>query len=61
MGVKLILAQKKRKSQSLLNGAMVLAAATIIVKIIGILYKIPISNMVGAVGAAVLPFAYNLL
>lgn len=52
--------QKKRKSQSLLNGAMVLAAATILVKIIGILYKIPISNMVGAVGRGCFDSAYNL-
>lgn len=54
------MAQKKRKSQSLLNGAIVLAAATIIVKIIGILYKIPISNMVGAVGRGCFDSAYNL-
>lgn len=54
------MAQKKRKSQSLLNGAMVLAAATILVKIIGILYKIPISNMVGAVGRGCFDSAYNL-
>jgi len=50
----------KRKSQSLLNGAMVLAAATLIVKIIGILYKIPLSNMVGAVGRGYFDSAYNL-
>lgn len=54
------MAQKKRKSQSLLNGAMILAAATILVKIIGILYKIPISNMVGAVGRGCFDSAYNL-
>jgi len=54
------LANSKRKSQSLLNGAMVLAAATLIVKIIGILYKIPLSNMVGAVGRGYFDSAYNL-
>lgn len=54
------MAQGKRKSQSLLNGAMVLAAATLIVKIIGILYKIPLSNMVGAVGRGYFDSAYNL-
>lgn len=54
------MAQNKRKSQSLLNGAMVLAAATLIVKIIGILYKIPLSNMVGAVGRGYFDSAYNL-
>ena len=46
------MAQQKRKSQSLLNGAIVLAAATIIVKVIGILYKVPISNMIGTIGRA---------
>lgn len=54
------MAEKKRKSQSLLNGAMVLAAATILVKVIGILYKIPLSNMVGAVGRGCFDSAYNL-
>ncbi|MBQ5996125.1 MAG: polysaccharide biosynthesis protein [Clostridia bacterium] len=54
------MATGKRKSQSLLNGAMVLAAATLIVKIIGILYKIPLSNMVGAVGRGYFDSAYNL-
>ena len=37
-----------------------LAAATLIVKIIGILYKIPLSNMVGAVGRGYFDSAYNL-
>lgn len=52
--------QNKRKSQSLLNGAMVLAVTTILVKIIGILYKVPISNAVGAVGRGCFDSAYNL-
>ena len=52
--------QKKRKSQSLLNGAMVLAVTTVLVKIIGILYKVPISNAVGAVGRGCFDSAYNL-
>ena len=39
---------------------MVLAAATILVKVIGILYKIPLSNMVGAVGRGCFDSAYNL-
>ena len=44
------MAQKKRKSQSLLNGALVLSVSTLLVKIIGVIYKIPISNMMGALG-----------
>lgn len=54
------MAQQKRKSQSLLNGAIVLAAATILVKIIGILYKVPISNMIGTIGRGCFDSAYNL-
>ena len=54
------MAEQKRKSQSLLNGAMVLAVTTVIVKIIGILYKVPISNAVGAVGRGCFDSAYNL-
>lgn len=51
---------KKRKSQSLLNGALVLSVSTLLVKIIGVIYKIPISNMMGAVGRGYFDSAYNL-
>lgn len=54
------LAQKKRKSQSLLNGALVLSISTLVVKLIGVIYKIPISNMMGAVGRGYFDSAYNL-
>lgn len=54
------MAQQTRKSQSLLNGAIVLAAATILVKVIGILYKVPISNMIGTIGRGCFDSAYNL-
>lgn len=54
------LAQTKRKSQSLLNGALVLAVSTMVVKVIGILYKVPLSNMIGAVGRGYFDSAYTL-
>ncbi|MEG1834924.1 MAG: polysaccharide biosynthesis protein [Oscillospiraceae bacterium] len=54
------MAQKQRKSQSLLNGALILAVATMIVKVIGMFYKIPLSNMMGAVGRGYFESAYNL-
>ena len=54
------MAQKKRKSQSLLNGALVLSLATLIVKVIGVIYKIPLSNMIGTVGRGYFDSAYNL-
>lgn len=50
----------KRKSQSLLNGALVLLAATLLVKIIGVIYKIPLSNMIGTVGRGYYDAAYNI-
>ena len=54
------MADKKRKNQSLLNGALVLSLATIIVKVIGVIYKIPLSNMIGTVGRGYFDSAYNL-
>ncbi len=50
----------KRKSQSLLNGALVLLVATLLVKIIGAIYKIPLSNMIGTVGRGYYDAAYNI-
>lgn len=54
------MANTKRKNQSLLNGAFVLSFATIIVKVIGVIYKIPLSNMIGTVGRGYFDSAYNL-
>lgn len=48
------------KSQSLLNGALILSISTLVVKLIGVIYKIPISNMMGAVGRGYFDSAYNL-
>ena len=46
------------KKQSLLAGAGVLAIATIIVKIIGAIYKIPITNLIGTEGYGYFNGAY---
>lgn len=54
------LATKQRKSQTLLNGAMILSIATMIVKVIGVIYKIPLSNMIGTVGRGYFDSAYSL-
>lgn len=54
------MAEKKRKSQTLLNGALVLSIATIIIKVIGVIYKIPLSNMIGTVGRGLFDSAYSL-
>lgn len=54
------MANKQRKSQSLLNGALVLSLSTIIVKIIGVIYKIPLTNMIGTIGRGYFDSAYSL-
>lgn len=48
------------KKQSFLLGAALLAAATIIVKIIGALYKIPLGNVIGDAGFGYFNTAYDI-
>lgn len=48
------------KKQSMLNGALVLVCATMLVKIIGLLYKIPLTNMITEVGMGYFSAAYEL-
>ncbi len=48
----------ERKKQSLLAGAGVLAIATIVVKLIGAVYKIPINNLLGTEGYGYFTGAY---
>ena len=50
--------KNQRKKQSLLTGAGVLAIATILVKIIGALYKIPLTNLITVEGYAYFQGAY---
>ena len=52
--------QTGSSSQSLLGGATILASSVIIVKIIGMLFKIPINTMLGGVGAGCFSAAYDL-
>ncbi len=54
------MAEKTRKKQSLLNGALILSLATLIIKVIGVIYKIPLSNMIGTIGRGYFDSAYNL-
>lgn len=49
-----------RKRQSLLNGAFVLVLSTVLVKIIGALYKIPLTGIIGATGRGYFSTAYNI-
>ncbi|MCQ2484874.1 MAG: polysaccharide biosynthesis protein [Clostridia bacterium] len=48
------------KSQSLLNGAFVLVVATVLVKVIGALFKIPLSMLIGEVGRGYFNTAYEI-
>lgn len=54
------MAPKNREPQSLLKGALVLSVSTLAVKLIGVLYKIPLTNMMGAVGRGYFDLAYDL-
>ena len=49
-----------RKSQSFLNGAMVLGSSMVIVKLMGMIYKILLSNQYGGVGTGLFNSAYAL-
>ncbi len=49
-----------RKSQSFLKGAMVLGSSMVIVKLMGMIYKILLSNQYGGVGTGLFNSAYAL-
>lgn len=50
---------KNAKGQNLLIGAMVLLISNLIVKVIGAIYKIPLTNMLGTQGMAYFNAAYS--
>ncbi|MBR5272509.1 MAG: polysaccharide biosynthesis protein [Clostridia bacterium] len=51
---------QKPKRYSVINGAFMLAVSTLIVKLIGMLYKIPLTNFIGAVGRGYFSTAYGV-
>ena len=51
---------QNRKNQSLLSGALILVVATIIVKLISAIYKIPITNYIGGIGMGYYTTAYKI-
>lgn len=51
---------QERKKQSLLSGALILVVATLIVKIISAVYKIPVTNLIGATGMGYYSTAYKI-
>ncbi len=48
------------KKQNFLHGATLLAAATIVVKVIGAIYKIPLQNILGNMGYSYFSSAYDI-
>ena len=50
----------KQKKQSFLGGAAILAAAVVIVKVIGAFYKLPLNNILGAQGKTYFNTAYYI-
>ncbi len=51
---------KKQKNQNVLGGAMVLVMATALVKIIGAVFKIPLTGVIGSLGRGYFASAYNI-
>ena len=54
------MADNKKQGQSMLNGAMILVVATVLVKVIGALYKIPLTALIGEVGRGYFNAAYEI-
>ena len=54
------MAENKKQGQSMLNGAFVLVVATVLVKVIGALYKIPLTGLIGEVGRGYFNAAYEI-
>lgn len=50
----------KRNSQSFLEGAILLTLSTLVVKVIGALFKIPLANILGGVGMSYYVSAYDI-
>ncbi|MEG1874442.1 MAG: polysaccharide biosynthesis protein [Angelakisella sp.] len=51
---------QRPKGQTFLEGAAILTAATLLVKVIGALFKIPLANILGGVGMSYFVTAYDL-
>ncbi len=51
---------KESKKQNVLDGAVILVIATALVKIIGAIYKIPLTGIIGTTGRGYFASAYNI-
>ena len=54
------MSDKTAKKQNILGGAMVLVIATALVKVIGAVYKIPLTSIIGSLGRGYFASAYNI-
>ena len=54
------MSEKAANKQNVLGGAMVLVVATALVKIIGAVYKIPLTGIIGSLGRGYFASAYNI-
>lgn len=54
------MADRTDKKQNVLNGAVILVVATALVKIIGAVYKIPLTGIIGSLGRGYFASAYNI-
>ena len=54
------MSEKKRKQQSFEYGAIILLCSTVLVKIIGAIFKIPLSRLIGDLGFGYFDSAYQL-
>ena len=52
--------EEKRKTQSLISGAMLLMISTVLVHLINIFFKIPITNIIGEIGRGYFTSAYEI-
>ena len=51
----------EKGKQTILQGALILTASTMVVKVIGALFKIPLANILGGVGMSYFVSAYDVL
>ncbi len=54
------MAGNRKQGQNVLNGAFVLVVATVLVKLIGAIYKIPLTALIGEVGRGYFSGAYEI-
>ncbi|NLA76335.1 MAG: oligosaccharide flippase family protein, partial [Clostridiales bacterium] len=48
------------KKQNVLDGALILVVATVVIKVIGAIYKIPLTSLIGTEGRGYFASAYNI-